>query len=154
PPGPRRGRSRSPIRSPGNNRARNGGTAPRRSFPSSVRTACRHRRSSARRRSGAGVLVEGPHRIPFGSADLGPAKTAYLQPLDGRGALLAQRLAPAAADLGEEIVERGVAMIEPVILDAVPDEPAAPLGFGGARIVHEGDVSRRHIVLNRDRFGR
>ena len=44
----------------------------------------------------AGVLVEAPHRVPLGRADLGAAKRAELETLARWRALLAERLALAA----------------------------------------------------------
>src|SRR5205085_11091380 len=77
----------------------------------------------------AGVLVEIPHRVPLGAADLAATQRADLESFLGRFALLADGLALAAAQPGEEIVEARIAAIEPVILDAEPNEPAAPIAF-------------------------
>src|SRR4051812_46024284 len=54
----------------------------------------------------------------------------------------------------QEIVEAAVAAVEPVVLDAVADQPAAPVAFGGAGVIEEGDVRRRQLVLHCDRFDR
>ena len=48
-----------------------------------------------------------------------PRSARELQPLARRRALLADRLALAAGQRGEEIVEVGIAAVAPVILDAV-----------------------------------
>ena len=55
---------------------------------------------------------------------------------------------------GEEIVEARIAAVEPMVLDAVADQPAAPLAFGRAGIVDEGDVGGGQAILHRHRFER
>src|SRR6185369_17790396 len=57
----------------------------------------------------AGVLVENPHRVPFGAADLGSAKRSKADPVASGRALLADRLALAAGQVSEEVVEAGIA---------------------------------------------
>src|SRR6476659_3607768 len=52
-----------------------------------------------------GILVEGPHRVPFGRTDLRAAQDADLQSIERRRPFLAQRLALAARQRAEEIIE-------------------------------------------------
>jgi hypothetical protein len=69
----------------------------------------------------AGIQVKGPHRVPFGGADVAAGKRGELQAFAGGGAFLSDCLAFAACEGGEEFVEIAVAAIVPVILDAVTD---------------------------------
>ena len=101
----------------------------------------------------SGVLVERPHRVPFGRADLAPAQRDEIEPFARRRPFPADGLVLAAGQHCEEIVEAAVAAVEPMILDAVPNQPAAPLAFGRIGFVEECRVRRRNLVLEDDRLG-
>src|SRR5207237_9896058 len=66
--------------------------------------------------AGAGVLVEDPEGVPMLLAYGVAGEVDDLQLLDGAGALLADRLAVARGQSGEEFVEAPIALIEPVEL--------------------------------------
>src|SRR3954453_17345776 len=90
----------------------------------------------------AGVLVEGPHGVPFGGTDVGASQRPDFGPFPGCGSVLADALALAAAKRGEEFVEARIAAIEPVILDTEAAQPPAPLAFGCTGFIDEGDMRR------------
>src|SRR3954451_5147895 len=94
------------------------------------------------------VLVEGPHGIPVGSGDVGAVQRLDVQAADRGASFPSDALALAARKLPEEFVESRIAAGEPMILDAVTDQPSAPCGFGCASFVEEGDVGRGHLVLD------
>src|SRR5437868_13568704 len=102
----------------------------------------------------ASILVESPHGVPFGGPDLRPAKCAELQPFASLGSFLADGLALAAGQGSEKSVERGIAPIKPMILNALADQPRAALTFERPRIVNECDVGGRDLVLDRHRLKR
>ena len=54
----------------------------------------------------------------------------------------------------EEVGEIAVAAAVPVVLDAVPDQPAATLRFRRSRLIDERDVRRRNLVLDYHGLGR
>src|SRR5690606_18667502 len=64
----------------------------------------------------------------------------------GGGAFLAQRLALARGQRGEELVERGVAAVVPVELDVAAREPAGALEQRELRRLDEGGVRRGEAV--------
>ena len=79
----------------------------------------------------------------MGGLDLRAAKRDDVEAFACRRPLPADRLALAARQGGEEIVEGGIAAIEPVELDAVTDQPAARLGGGRFFLGQEIDVGGR-----------
>jgi len=74
----------------------------------------------------AGVLVEVPERVPMLGPDVGPAERADLDPILCGGAFLADVLALARGERGEEIVEACIAAVFPVNwISSRTSQPAA-----------------------------
>ncbi len=72
--------------------------------------------------------------------DRGAGQVLHLQPFDRRGAFLADRLALARGEGGEEILEAGIAFIVPVELAVEADQPAGPLEDHRLGGIDEGSV--------------
>ncbi len=111
----------------------------------------------------AGVLIEGPERVPMLGADV--IATQLLDPhrVLRRGAFLAQILALARGEIGEEILEAGVIAIVPVELDVVAQHPARLLEqrlllgldksrMGGGKAVLGAELLRRREQRSGERF--
>ncbi len=84
-----------------------------------------------------------PHRLPVRGGDLAAAQVEDVEPLAGGGAFLANRLALAARECGEEAVKFGIIEVVPMILQTKSLDPAARRrrrDFTGSA---EGDVRRR-----------
>ncbi len=103
----------------------------------------------------AGFHVEIEERVPVPLLDFGAGEPLDEDAVGQRLApLLADGLALAAVERREEAVEIAIAAVEPVILNAVADQPAALLAFRRVGVVQEGRVRRRNLVLDDDRFRR
>ncbi len=79
--------------------------------------------------------------------DFGAGEMTYRQPVQRRGALLADRLALAAGERGEEIVEAGIIMVLPVELGAGAHQPSRCLEPVQLRRLDKGHVRRGEPVL-------
>ena len=98
----------------------------------------------------AGVLVEVPERVPLRARSIvGAGQVADRQPLDRGGALLADRLALAAGERGEEIVEGRIAVVAPVELRALRGSASPP-----PRTAAPGRARRRWRARTTARAGR
>ncbi len=102
----------------------------------------------------AGVLVKGPERIPMRLGDRRPAQMANRQALSGGGAFLADRLALAAGQRAEEIVEAAIARVSPVKLRPFADQPSGSLERGDLVGGDEGCVRRRQPGVGGHRLDR
>jgi hypothetical protein len=89
-----------------------------------------------------GVLIEAPHRRPLRAPDLAPAQSNKLQPLASARPLLADDLALAARKRVQEIIERAIAAIEPVILNPLANQPVARFELADFLLGDEGRVRR------------
>jgi len=98
-----------------------------------------------------GVHVEGEEGVPVLGLDVGPRKRPQGEPLaPHRVALLADRLALARGECGQEIVEAAVAVIVPVILPAEPQQPAAFAEALPVGLAAEGGMNRADAVVAGD----
>ena len=102
----------------------------------------------------ARVLIEDPERIPVRGRDLGTGEVADRQPLDRGGAFLADRLALAAGERGEEIIEARIALIGPVELSPLADQPPRSLEQWHLGLRDEGRMRGRQPALVGDRLER
>src|SRR5437773_2575176 len=100
----------------------------------------------------SGVLIEGPHRVPFRGTDLASAQSSEFESSARSFALLANRFPLAAGQRPQKVVEGRIPAVAPMVLNAVADQPTAPLALGGASLVDEGDVRRRYRILHRHGF--
>src|SRR6056297_2604836 len=95
----------------------------------------------------AGVLVEGPDRVPMLEPDLIAGQRHYLAAEGLRaGAFLADGLALARGQIGEKGVETLVAAIDPVILLRAAGHQAKGCTCLGLRLGAESDMQRGNPV--------
>jgi hypothetical protein len=75
-----------------------------------------------------------------------PVRCSTVQPVQRRRPLLADRLALAGGERGQEVVEAGIALIVPVELAVDPDQPARALEERHFLLGDEGGVGAGEAI--------